>query len=205
MAWTDLHTVSDFNPNVKVALTDQWLNGWWQLAKLWSFIGDVPTDSGVFATDCILTKTDAATGDGFVYINEWSVDSPDFKLMGGAITLKYTLTSAQILSLNSSPVEVVPAPGAWKILDLVTFVWKLRYNSSPYDNRTIWIRSTWWSGNFNSLSGILDETGDYIRKWNDNGAEILENTGLEVFSFTADPVGWDSEVDLYITYNIIAL
>lgn len=70
------------------------------------------TDNGVVTT---------SGGDGTLSINTKTL-----------LTRVTTLTSAQIKNLSTTPIELVPAPGAGKYIMPISFVIKLNYGSNPF-------------------------------------------------------------------------
>lgn len=46
---------------------------------------------------------------------------------------KVTVTSAQLLDLHNTPIQLIPAPGAGKAILVNSSVVRLRYNSTPYE------------------------------------------------------------------------
>ncbi len=81
-----------------------------------------------------------------------------------------TLSSAQILALHTTPITLVAAPGAGKILDFQKAVWFLDYNSAAYagilTGEDMGIYYTNASGQFlggMEITGFLDQTSDQYR------------------------------------------
>jgi hypothetical protein len=74
------------------------------------------------ATDASGDSTKALYGDG------------TFKAPGGGAVQSVTvsLSSAQLLALNTSPVTIIPAPGAGSYILILVTSYELIYGSSPY-------------------------------------------------------------------------
>ena len=93
------------------------------------------------------------------------------------------LTNSQLLTLQTTPVEIIPAPGVGKLIvpSTVTVSWNY---VAPYTNTTASSLNTEWTpieyntkmsnsvyGFFNSLSGSLIGSGSYV-------SLNVTNTGL---------------------------
>ena len=60
---------------------------------------------------------------------------------GGGGTLQHvqrTLTSAEILDLHNTPIELIPAPGAGKMIQIMKNSFRLNYNSIAYTPLGLW-------------------------------------------------------------------
>lgn len=99
----------------------------------------VPTNgSSGFAKGCIFIKTDAATGVSGTYENVGTTTSSNFQLIASAagtfLTSQVSLSSAQILALNATPVTLVAAPGAGKIICVDRITLKMVTTATAYAN-----------------------------------------------------------------------
>lgn len=127
------------------------------------------------------------------------------------ITVKTTMSSADILNLGTTPViptMTVPTGYAVQILDICG---RLNYNTTPYaTNTTINIvfstavgQSVWQSAN------ILGDTSNVIRRFvktSGSGAEvIIPNDPLVITCVAGNPTAGNSTVDVYITYTLVQL
>src|SRR5262245_24245850 len=66
--------------------------------------------------------------DGLARAGRFVADRPDTILDFADVTL----TAAQILALNATPVQLVAAPGANKFLEFAKAILYLKYNSAAY-------------------------------------------------------------------------
>jgi len=128
-----------------------------------------------------------------------------------------TITSAEILSLNSNPIELVPAPGAGKAIFPILAVAK-QSTGNGYSGVTS--LSLVWSGtttaalvfNLGVLSGyggagpqLTSATGaaNYRYRTYSNGTNgPTENLGLNIRT-GADPTGGTADLDVSVWYVVI--
>jgi hypothetical protein len=120
------------------------------------------------------------------------------------------ITSAEILTGNTSPVSIISSPGATTLLQPVAISFKLNYVSVEYaSNLNIVIR---WSStvvNVASVSGFLSGTQDkyiIVSPGVANGgvtstSSILEGKDIEFAVSTGDPINGNSYIQLNIFYT----
>lgn len=124
-----------------------------------------------------------------------------------------TLTSAQILTLNSVPVEVVPAPGTGKATRVISVLVKLVntgaitvYNTNTSlaiaSNTLIAVvtqasASSFLAETSSSIIGSMSITG--------NNANVKENEALKLYVTNGDPLGGNSGLKVYVTYETITI
>ena len=172
----------------------------------------VPIDSGsaVFAIDMI---DPAGSGK---YLTYKVTASQIASLLGCKCILesKVTLTSAQILALNSVPQQIVPAPGAGLIIQPVSFLFAYNYNSAAYaTNKTLII----YNNASQSLEYFLNDTllaqtssSTAVTVASVGGTQIInspissvENQPLMIYVQTGNPTGGDATLTIYTTYTIV--
>ena len=122
---------------------------------------------------------------------------------------KVHLTAAQILTLNSAPVELIPAPGVGKAVSIVDAIAVLNFVSVAFnfigpdhgylttqDSNNHQIKFFGFIGapTSTNVKGILE--GTYLL--------IQENTHI-VFYTEEDITVGDSTIDIYIAYRIVTL
>lgn len=124
-----------------------------------------------------------------------------------AKTIKVPITSLDILSSNTAPVELIPAPGVGKYIKIISADFLLNYGTSDYsyspapNDVTLTYGTTQCSGRItlNASSTIFNTiplSGTY---------DIGTNTAVNFYCSTGNPTGGDSTVDIYITYTVVTL
>ena len=121
---------------------------------------------------------------------------------------KTSLTTAQIGQLNTTPITLVAAPGAGKVLVPMSVVIKYTYGTAGMTgNRTLDIMSG--VVGLYQWSNVLDDTSDAIRIVSDVSVDpvLTENEALKIQVPTGNPtVGAStSTVDVYTYYKILTL
>lgn len=124
-----------------------------------------------------------------------------------------TITAAQILALFATPVELVPAPGAGRVLELVSVLLALDYGTVVYTIGTagnIQVKYTDGSGAAASTTvaatGLLDQASDQVRVLDKLEATTtpVVNAALVLTLATASPTGGDSPIHAKIGYRVHA-
>ena len=124
-------------------------------------------------------------------------------------TVHVHLTSAQILALNTTPIQVIPAPPIGKHTQLLGAFATLTFNSIPYGNPKDLVFI--YSGASTSIGGNPNILGATSTKSSGFGTEseiidsVTPGAALNVTVLGGNPVNGDSTLDLYITYKIITL
>lgn len=123
------------------------------------------------------------------------------------ISLKLALVSAQINSLYSSPVDVLPGQGVGTYIEVISasavFVW----GTAPFSNFTITFITG--AGNYQyAINNVLSAATDSI--WNgtptDNITDsIYENRALQVSSESDSLSPGDSRVYLYVLLRVVTM
>ena len=149
---------------------------------------------------------------------------------GGASTVvqvKKALTAGQIATLNASPVQIVAAPGAGKVIQIVTFQYKIMWVTTGYTSTAGRISvgphdqvvndfSPWETNppgaaaaRLASSNGDSPSGGSWM-EINQNGIdqtppEYMTNQALVVGNPGDEFLGGDATVTLYLAYQVITL
>ena len=124
--------------------------------------------------------------------------------------VKVSLTSANILTLNNStPFVIIAAPGAGKLINVVSVFYVFNFVTTPYSS--VSLRAALDSSGFTvatGLSNLLNASATTSARPNISGGGLttssLANNSLGLFT-TLAPTGGDGTLDVYVTYNVITL
>jgi len=157
--------------------------------------GDVTAasfDAGGTGTDVLLddgTTTPLASING-IYTNQ-----------------KVSISSAQFLSSNTTPIELVAAPGAGKLVRIMNVSINFDYLGTAYTAASgLEVIYTGETNALISFNNLLNVTADVIK--GASGSTIstqLENTAIELRAVGADPETGTGTADVIVTYEIIDL
>lgn len=123
---------------------------------------------------------------------------------------KVSLSSVQILALNTTPVELIPAQGAGTIINPIAITTRMNFGTAAYTTNINTITRNVGSSNSITTVAIVDATSDVIlrsdlQSFGSLNTTYIENTGLEVSQATGDPLVGDGTMDIYINYEVITL
>lgn len=134
-------------------------------------------------------------------------------LIGTSQFATLTLTSAQILALNTTPITLVAAPGVGKGIFVKKVFGRLNYNTTTYGGAetTIILKITGTNNASATNSFLLNSTitrfagfaihGDDLSLSNDT--VYLNNASLVVTTPTANPTTGNSTIDLLVEYQVL--
>lgn len=121
-----------------------------------------------------------------------------------------TIASADVLTLNSTPIEIVAAPGAGKAIEVVNASLTTDFNSAAYTtNTTLFLRAAGATGvqADNSINASVTRTGRFrLQDTSSSGAtdtQIIENAALEVYVASGNPAAGDSDITINLAYREI--
>lgn len=120
-----------------------------------------------------------------------------------------TIASADVLQLNSTPLEIVPAQGAGTTIEIISASVKVDFNSVAYaTNTTLELKHSGAALGI-KRSNSLGSTITNIMNFDVNVApttlntQMLENAGLNVTVATSDPASGDSDIEIFVYYRVI--
>lgn len=124
-----------------------------------------------------------------------------------------SITSANVLSLNTTPIELVASPGAGKYLEVVSATVYIEYNSSAYDtNIKLLIRSSDADvAQFEDSSALISTITKSCKFIPNTIAAtsaqtfLTENKGLEVLVDSGDPDNGDSDIKIKLLYRVVTI
>jgi len=154
------------------------------------------------------TATDIYKGE--LFINQadnvvWSRGDDGVFCIGG--TAELTIASADVLTLNSTPLTIVSAVSGYAI-EVVSASVKIAFNTTPYaTNVNIGV------GQFSNEPQVelqcLDASVSTIRRLPSKAAtsatdtQIVENSDLIISTRSGNPTAGDSDVTVYVNYRLI--
>ena len=163
------------------------------------------TDGTWIATDIYKGELFYNQADGVL----WTRGDSGIECIQG--TAKLTIATADVLTLNTTPIEIVAAPGAGYAIEVISASMKMVYNSATYATNTSLELIT--AGATNSqASTVIKNSASTIRRFADattlasaTATQLVENAALNVTVASGDPTAGDSDITIYVTYRIITL
>jgi len=127
-------------------------------------------------------------------------------------TVKVSLTSSEILALNTTPKVLIAAPGSGKVIRVISAQMRVVFNTQAYTTNVVC--AVQYNGtSTNILSNSMLSSGETTISQQLASTSISFTTGSSdpvnkavVLKATAgDPTTGDSPMDVYLTYTVIAL
>ncbi len=126
---------------------------------------------------------------------------------GIIVTTKTTILSAAVLTLNTVPVILVPAPGVGYAIHVVSGLMKSTYNSIAYATNTqLYLITSGASNQQNTLD--ISFSADYFGGSSNSGplgGRYVENADLLAKVPSGNPTAGNSNITLYVSYLVITL
>lgn len=120
------------------------------------------------------------------------------------------ITSAEILALFTTPKTLIPAPGAGKVIEFISAIMILDYNSAAYatnGNLTVANETGTAQSNTVLLANLLAATADKMVQLMaldaaDTGIVLAEDEALELLCATGNPTAGNSPMRYKIMYRV---
>ena len=129
---------------------------------------------------------------------------------GTVLETTLSIPTAQVLTLNATPLQIIAAPGAGYAIEVETAIMELTYNSAAYATHTnleiitdkadisqflgtAYLAATKTVRTKLVAQGITDKT------------QITENKAIYVQVAAGNPTAGDSDIKVYVKYRIIAV
>ncbi len=122
-----------------------------------------------------------------------------------------TIPTAEVLTLSTTPVEIVAAQGAGTAIEVISAVVKLDFNSAAYTTQNEIRLITTGATVQHCDVEILDATVTTTRKLvvieatGTTDTQIIENAALLVKSYAGDPFVGDSDIQVWVYYRILSV
>jgi len=143
----------------------------------------------------------------------WYLDNQiggeDDRLTGRIYDKIITLTSAEILALNTTAKELVAAPGTGKVLEFISGVVFLDYGTTTYASYGHLIART---GTTNTqLSETLNKSHlvhrvadhyEVLRRLTSDNARLDDNESIELHASDGNPITGNGTIKIKVTYCI---
>lgn len=126
------------------------------------------------------------------------------------ITRTVKLPTASILTSFTTPLSLIPAPGAGKAIRLMDASFTMDYNSAAYaTNTTFELRYTDGSGTkvTADVSSLLTATADTIvNVWGIEAQLVLtQNAAVVVRTATGNPTAGNSDIYVTVVYRVVSI
>lgn len=176
----------------------------------------VPADgaSGV-AKNATFIKTDASALESGVYVNVGTTSSSQFRRVGGNIyQTSVVVTAAQMLALNTTPVQIIASQGSDKVISLVDVAYTYLFGTTAYTiNGSTWLALNYTNIAGTTLTGVLGTTGfidqgftkvRLIPKSTANTVLGTTNAAVVLTCSGANPTVGDGTVRVDATFRVIS-
>lgn len=142
-------------------------------------------------------------------IKQASLDGFLDNFLCGVRCAEVTIPSANVLTLNSSPYEIVAAPGVGKAIQAISGFVNLDFNSTPYATNTVltlFTNTIVASQMSNDVLSMVTQRYSAFSPVSGSGLQNLsENSSLKAGVLSGDPTAGDSDIAVYVLYRVISL
>jgi len=159
------------------------------------------TDGTWIATDIYKGELFYNQADGVL----WSRDDNGVSCLGGSVAV--TLSSAQVLALNTTPITLVGAVSGYAI-EVVSASVNVEFNTTAYATNTgmLLITDTATSQQGNAdIGATIAQIGKFriTEVGSPSLTQLITNKALTVTVDSGDPTAGDSEITVHVTYRLI--
>ncbi len=123
--------------------------------------------------------------------------------------VKLDIASANVLTLNTMPIELIPAQGAGTAIEILSANLAMTFNSVAYAvNTNIELIAN--TGVSSQAKKIISQTVDsnvgfIIETGTSEGFQLVDNEPINVYVPTGNPTLGNSDITIYATYRVITL
>jgi len=161
------------------------------------------TDGTWIATDIYKGELFYNQADGVL----WTRNDSGIECIQGSA--KVVIPTAQVLTLNSAPVQLVAAPGAGYAIEVLSASLQITFNSVAYATNTnlqLYANGSSEIQTSNSINQVADAFSKFEPEIGATGSiQFVGNEPLMVDVSGGDPTAGDSDITIYVTYRIITL
>lgn len=170
----------------------------WQAVFAGTFSGQTPAE-GVYWTQITLAQ---------MLPNVLKLVEVGNGIVSGSKRVKLNIPSAEVLALNSTPKAFgITVPAGYYIQPL-SLQFRGIFNSSPYSSNTdLELRYVGATTLIADMAGLITFASNTVQNVLLNAAfnNVIVGADLEITETTGNPSGGDSDIDLYLTYMLIAI
>ena len=130
---------------------------------------------------------------------------------GNVMSASLSIPTASVLTLNTTPLEIVAAPAAGYAIEVISFSMSLNYNSAAYATNTTLILIT-DTANTYQASTLIKNTTTSIRRGVINSTpasattnQLIAGKSLKVSVDSGNPTAGNSDIKVYVLYRLITL
>jgi len=160
------------------------------------------TDGTWIATDIYKGELFFNQADGVL----WSRDDNGINCLGGSASL--TIASADVLTLNSTPLTIVGAVSGYAI-EVISASVKIDFNTTPYATNTFIQLIVSGATTAQYGAGILNATVATTKKLPEisttsaTTTQLITNSSLQVSTLIGNPTAGDSDITVFVNYRLI--
>lgn len=146
--------------------------------------------------------------DGTLNQKVWKIARPTPSVSATIQIATVTVTSAQLLALYTTPINLIPTPGAGNIIQILSAVWHYVYATAAYATNTdIRIEYGTLAGNPNyiDLNGVISQTTDMWGTGSMPDASVaadLRNLPMQLKVVSGNPTAGGGYINFVIAYTI---
>lgn len=122
-------------------------------------------------------------------------------------SIKVTISSAEILDLNTTPKELIPAPGAGKVIQVLSILSNYTYGTVTYATATDleYLYGAATTSTYTDATSLASTVNLLAYPTAEPPGEVYSNSNLNLHVQSANPTAGDGTLDIYITYKIVTL
>lgn len=133
-----------------------------------------------------------------------SLDSSVTTLVSNLKEITVTLSSAEVLALYATPIELIPAQGAGTIIEVVGGFVALDYGTTAFaDGGALKIRDAGTTESFTDLNAsVVNAVADTIATLVSFAPKVTQNTAVEITNATGAFTTGDGELIIKLIYRV---
>lgn len=168
-------------------------------------------DSFVNKTDDILDEDDMASDSATKVPSQQSVKAFVASQLGAVgVSTTISISSAEILALNTTPKVLIAAPGAGKFIQVLYGYILLDFGGTAYSNTATEIEYATGEDIVGTITGFLNVGADTIRNITATTGGTyafsqVENSAVRYRATSADPTTGNGTISINLVYRIVTI